>query len=566
MIQEGEGSPEQKKRLHDMLGTVLQFCENRSDCRRVQILRYFSEQFRQEDCHNTCDNCQSRQSGQKFETKDLTQYAQTAIKLIGQLGENAKVTLLQCVDAFRGAKNSKRLAVFEKLKGFGYGADLAREDVQRLFEALVDYKALSYEPVVNKAGFSTNYVKLGDRCNDYLNGRTRLNMEVRITPTKPIIGRNEFPSTNISSPIQARARPRKRIQQYAYGAEDNDSEDAFDPVHASNSDEDDDGFAPVREGRRSAVQKKQLGPPITADEQLSHLTEAQRDLVEDFVNNAKDMCKKIQIQKSLRCQPFSDATLREIGLRLPTDEEALLQIPKINPEMVTYYGQKVLRLVKNVIEIHGPVPLTKPPEVSKRVRKASKKKNAEVPEDPNHRVVVNLVSSESEESEAEKSESSYGSPVELEDDVPGQTSRFFADQADEDTDQRRVDEYNRHQSQLDQMRSTATPAPATTNYGARGGGKSYGKGSSFGGGGRSRGGKVYSSGGNGGGGGRKRSSSGGVAKKTTTRKPRKGSGKFGGAGRGSGSGNRRGGGGASGGGAASTSASTSWGGIMAMPT
>lgn len=377
-------------------------------------------------------------------------------------------------------------------------------------------------------------------------------MEVRVTPTKPIIGRNEFPSTNISSPIQARARPRKRIQQFAYGAED-DSESAFDPVHTTNSDEDDDGFAPVREGRRSTAPKKQLGPPITADEQLSHLSNDERDLVEQFVDGAKKVCKDIQLKKNLRSQPFSDTALREIGMRLPADQDALLEVPGINPDMAERYGKKIIPLVKDLIDIHGTTPMAKAPGVSKKARKSSKK--TEVPEDPNHRVVVNLVSSESEPEAETDAESDYGSFGES-DDEAGETSPYFADGADDFTDQKKVAEYNRTMSQLDQMRATTTPAPAATStYGGRGGGKAFGSKGPFSGSGRGKGGKPYSSG------SRKRSSSGAVAKKTTARKPRKGSSKSGGAARGgSGSGNRRGGGGAAGG------AASSWGAIMAMPT
>jgi bloom syndrome protein len=154
MIQEGDGSREQKQRQHDMLRNVIQYCENKSDCRRVQVLNYFSEHFKREDCNDTCDNCRSDIT---YEEKDLTEYAAAAVRLVGQV-EVKNVTMLQCIDAFRGAKGSKLKST--ELEGFGYGKDLQRGDVERLFHQLVEEGALWQKTEFNKAGFGTNYLKV----------------------------------------------------------------------------------------------------------------------------------------------------------------------------------------------------------------------------------------------------------------------------------------------------------------------------------------------------------------------------------------------------------------------
>ena len=154
MIEEGEGSREQKQRQFDMLRNVIQFCENKSDCRRVQVLNYFSEHFRREDCQGTCDNCQSDDT---YEERDLTEYAAAAISLIRQVQDDS-VTLLQGTDAFRGAKGSKLKDL--GLNEFGIGVDLERGDVERLFHQLIEDKTLRLESRLNKAGFATNYLKV----------------------------------------------------------------------------------------------------------------------------------------------------------------------------------------------------------------------------------------------------------------------------------------------------------------------------------------------------------------------------------------------------------------------
>lgn len=153
MIDEGEGSWEQKQRQHDMLRNVIQFCENKSDCRRVQVLSYFSEPFKKEDCDGTCDNCTSDAT---FEEKDLSRYAQKAIELVKKVHES-NVTVLQCVDAFRGAKNAK-IKKTDIDDCYGFGSDLERGDVERVFNHLLEHQALKEKSVSNKMGFATNYI------------------------------------------------------------------------------------------------------------------------------------------------------------------------------------------------------------------------------------------------------------------------------------------------------------------------------------------------------------------------------------------------------------------------
>ena len=61
----GESSNYETKRLHlDNLYRMVQYCENRTDCRRSQLLQYFSEIFDKSLCRRvakaTCDNCCSK--------------------------------------------------------------------------------------------------------------------------------------------------------------------------------------------------------------------------------------------------------------------------------------------------------------------------------------------------------------------------------------------------------------------------------------------------------------------------------------------------------------------------
>lgn len=161
IIDEGEGSFEQKERQHQMLRNVHGFCENKSDCRRVQVLRYFDETFRREDCNGACDNCTSKSS---FETQDYTDYAVAAIALVQRI-EKDKVTLLHCVDVFRGGKSKKIVArSHDHLPQHGTASHLERGDVERLFYRLLSEEALREKSIINKnSGFPSKYLQVSIR-------------------------------------------------------------------------------------------------------------------------------------------------------------------------------------------------------------------------------------------------------------------------------------------------------------------------------------------------------------------------------------------------------------------
>ena len=90
MIQGDEKvSQEQTDRQIAMLQNVIWFCDNKSDCRRVQVLRYFNERFGKGDCRRTCDNCDSNCM---FETQDLTEYAAWAVKLVQAIEPQSRRT------------------------------------------------------------------------------------------------------------------------------------------------------------------------------------------------------------------------------------------------------------------------------------------------------------------------------------------------------------------------------------------------------------------------------------------------------------------------------------------
>ncbi|ODQ50029.1 ATP-dependent DNA helicase, partial [Saitoella complicata NRRL Y-17804] len=157
LIDQSEGAREQKDRQKAMLRQVIQFCENKTDCRRKQVLAYFGETFDAKECRRTCDNCRE---GSKFTERDVTDLAKSALSIV-QAVSNSKCTLLQCMDIFRGSKTMKIVDNgWDMLEGHGAGASLSKGDAERLMHNLVAEEAIREECVANKMGFVMAYAAI----------------------------------------------------------------------------------------------------------------------------------------------------------------------------------------------------------------------------------------------------------------------------------------------------------------------------------------------------------------------------------------------------------------------
>ena len=280
LIEKGDGNREQKERQRQMLRSVIQFCENRTDCRRVQILAYFNEQFRREDCNACCDNCQS---DFVFETHDFTTYAMKVIKLVFQL-KNEPVTIHQCVDIFRGCTNKNVKDRYRSLAEYGAGANLDQGEAERIFFRLLTEEALEEENEI-KRGFAIQRIRPGKKAADYSSGQRRLKLQIRMSPNGKTGARaaraTDHPqSTNVSSPVQSAARrlSRKRNRGHLSAAEDDDS----------------DGFESIRiAGRPNPRKTPVVGPPITDDRKLVNLDGLHQLVLDDFLGRAKTLCHSV---------------------------------------------------------------------------------------------------------------------------------------------------------------------------------------------------------------------------------------------------------------------------------
>jgi bloom syndrome protein len=160
LIQEGDKSPEERKRQEDDVRAVVQYCQNVNDCRRVQVLSYFGQSFDRKDCKRNCNNCADTA---EYVEEDMTQIAIKAIQLVKSLVDrDQNVTKLHCLDVFRGANiKAIRDKGHDRLQLYGAGSDLSREQAERLFDHLLNLEAFRQITVANKSGWHSLYMQVG---------------------------------------------------------------------------------------------------------------------------------------------------------------------------------------------------------------------------------------------------------------------------------------------------------------------------------------------------------------------------------------------------------------------
>ncbi|TVY15764.1 ATP-dependent DNA helicase hus2/rqh1 [Lachnellula arida] len=454
-IEDGEGTDEVKERQRDMLKRMVQFCENRHDCRRVNILSYFGEAFAKEDCRHKCDNCNS---DAVFESKDMTSQARAAMKIVKQI-QSGNFTLLHAVDILRGQSNAKiREKDHQSLAEYGAAKDLPRGEAERIFSRLLMENALK-EDVITRRGFPQQYIHLGTNFRDFLSGRRKVTLMVKVSasPTGteknaqkqaqkaggPSIQRGSTaqpPSTIFTSPIPPSSR-RKNSKGKNRMPDLSDDDDFF-------ASDESDAFEPVpSKTTRKVRHALPLGPPITTDDRLKDLPDLHRVSVQQFLEEAKKSEERLRNGNGHSRPYFTDNDFREMAINWTLTTDEMLQIPGINEDKVQRYGKKFLPLIKKYHNGYEEMMAS----------------NDDRDIDQNHLNVIDLCS-DGDDDEYDEEDDDHLSQAE-------QPSKYFASA--------NVQEFNAQIAQAAQLPQRSHPkpeAPKKPRGGSRGKGKVYKRG------------------------------------------------------------------------------------------
>ena len=372
-IDDGEGGRDQKERLHSMLNRMVQYCEDKVECRRVQVLGYFGERFSKDDCNGTCDNCNSKST---YETVDRSEEAKAAINII-QNRDGQDYTVVLVGDIMRGVKSQKVQSLgMEQSRYFGVAKHLKKNECESLIYRLIGEHAFKEDNKTNKKGFTAAYIKPGAACRDFLQGKRKLTVVTKVTSprgtpvpvkkassTSVAAARMPPPSTNISSPIRGKRRnlfiddeadeTDAAPESSNYAMHSSDIGFVVPDGHISyDEEEDDDYFEPLRDKRSTSRTTRQLGPPIQDDMQMveHNLPEIHQLLIHEFVDQAKAIDERIRNKSGRKKSLFTERNFRAMCISWTMTLDDLKKIKDIDQDMAVKYGMKFIPLIRQFNE------------------------------------------------------------------------------------------------------------------------------------------------------------------------------------------------------------------------
>lgn len=177
-----EGDRHTKATHFNNLHSMVHFCENMMECRRIQLLAYFGElKFNKSFCKDNpdviCDNCakpnQYKMRNVTEDVKRIVRFVQENCEKVGaRFGKTAqqnRLTLNMLVDIFLGSKSAKVQSGM-----FGMGGAYSRHNADRLFKKLVLDNILEEDLYITNGGQAVSYISAGPKAINVLSGHMQV--------------------------------------------------------------------------------------------------------------------------------------------------------------------------------------------------------------------------------------------------------------------------------------------------------------------------------------------------------------------------------------------------------
>ncbi|XP_037689030.1 Bloom syndrome protein isoform X2 [Choloepus didactylus] len=181
ILMEKDGNHHTKETHFNNLYSMVHYCENITECRRMQLLAYFGEnEFNPDFCKKypdvSCDNCCKTKD---YNTRDVTDDVKNIIRFvqdhnssarnIKHVGPSGRFTMNMLVDIFLGSKSAKIQSGI-----FGKGSAYSRHNAERLFKKLVLDKILDEDLYINANDQAIAYIMPGEKAQTILNGHLKV--------------------------------------------------------------------------------------------------------------------------------------------------------------------------------------------------------------------------------------------------------------------------------------------------------------------------------------------------------------------------------------------------------
>ncbi|XP_006905348.1 Bloom syndrome protein isoform X1 [Pteropus alecto] len=183
ILMEKDGNHHTKETHFNNLYSMVHYCENITECRRIQLLAYFGEiGFNPDFCKKypdvSCDNCCKTKD---YKTRDVTDVTKNIIRFVQEhsssqgtrnikhVGPCGRFTMNMLVDIFLGSKSAKIQSGL-----FGKGSTYSRHNAERLFKKLILDKILDEDLYINANDQPIAYVMTGSKAQTVLNGHLKV--------------------------------------------------------------------------------------------------------------------------------------------------------------------------------------------------------------------------------------------------------------------------------------------------------------------------------------------------------------------------------------------------------
>lgn len=141
-IQDNESaSPEVKAHQAEGLWRMIAYCSDDVECRRVQVLNYFGQPIKAEECQRHCDNCAD--GAEKYE-QDVSAQARSAIRVALELSSRPKpLSMTELVTQ-----------IHKQAHGSADGKKIPKSKIERLVNRLLTSGLLASIPY--QSGYNTH--------------------------------------------------------------------------------------------------------------------------------------------------------------------------------------------------------------------------------------------------------------------------------------------------------------------------------------------------------------------------------------------------------------------------
>ena len=143
-IRDGDGTEEYKSHAEDEYRRVYDYARNDIECRRVQILRYFGQEFDAESCNKKCDVCVSSE-GQEVYEEDVSVSAKEILSLADDMCQTLNLSKSTLIKVYRGSK-AKDIIMYQDRQYYGAGQKINVNQVDRLVQHLMSTQYLDQVP------------------------------------------------------------------------------------------------------------------------------------------------------------------------------------------------------------------------------------------------------------------------------------------------------------------------------------------------------------------------------------------------------------------------------------